>query len=51
VPALSAALLKQAKLPPLAMPDRLLLHKRVADSCSIHQNARKILALYREIRA
>jgi len=50
VPALAAALLKQAKLPPLVMPDRLLLHKRVTDYCSIGENARKILALYREMR-
>jgi glycosyltransferase involved in cell wall biosynthesis len=51
VPALAAALLKQAKRPPMVMADRLLLHKRVTDSCSIHENARKILALYRELRA
>jgi glycosyltransferase involved in cell wall biosynthesis len=49
VQALAAAVLEQAQRPPLAIADRLELHRRVANQCSVSENARKILALYREL--
>jgi len=50
VPALAAALLEQAQRPSLDIDERLALHRRVAEQCSLAQNARKILDLYRELR-
>jgi glycosyltransferase involved in cell wall biosynthesis len=49
VPALAEALQRQAQIPPLTMAERLALHRRVTDQCSLEQHARKVLALYRSL--
>lgn len=46
--ALAAALLDQAQLPPLTMPQRLALHRRVADQYSTQEHAKNVLAFYIE---
>lgn len=51
VPGLADALVQQARQPALTMPDRQALHKRVADQCSLHKHAKKVLALYTELRS
>ena len=49
IPALAAALVEQAKRPPLVMDERLVLHSRVANECSLEQYSRKVLDLYRQL--
>jgi glycosyltransferase involved in cell wall biosynthesis len=49
ISALAEALLDQAHRTALTMSEREALHRRVADQCSLHQHAKKVLALYREV--
>jgi glycosyltransferase involved in cell wall biosynthesis len=51
VDALAAALFDQAQRSPLPMAERLLLHQRIAEQCSVVQNAKKILAVYHQLHA
>jgi glycosyltransferase involved in cell wall biosynthesis len=51
ISALSAALSEAAQRPELSMPERVALHRRVVDNCSLQEHAKKVLALYVELAA